>query len=483
MQYPSACSDGIPSALPSRTPHATHATHAPHAPPRGRRLRRAAGVALAGASLLFVAPARAANWFEIQGVSNPAWGRGKLSGWIEPVYTSKQAGTASNGLVPRPNLVGPRFSGSSEFSLQRAQLVARGRLNPDIDYYLGGEFGANGYTYGASGYSPKIIDAHVLFSHYVPGVRVEAGILRAPGPEEAMAGYMDYSFFPLFPTVVGQLMEPGFQARSQHYAATAGGGYLVPQASMSSNNGFRYPGVEATDWFRVRPRLELAYGVMLGEYGKAFEADTGNGPLFAARVQGSWLLGGGRGPYRNDVTGFAWYQHARPELNGQASTLQRSGFGLTLRRGFMQPGAQRLKLEYMRGSGDIAAPSPFVPTPGLAPALVDTTIYPGSDNTAHGYYLSAGVFVTRHVEIDARYDTYDRLPNLPAQERYFSNLGVGAQYHVTPLSRVVVEYFHRRVDVPHPEAIGPANSPARLLATSVAAAVGNELDVYAVISF
>ena len=450
---------------------------------RRRGLRRAASLALAGAGLCFAAPTWAANWFEVQGVSNPAWGRGKLMGWVEPDYTRKQADTARNGLVPRPNLVGPRFAGSDELGVQRAQLVARGRLHRGVDYFLAGEFGANGYTYGASGYSPKLIDAHVLLSHYVPGVRVEAGILRAPGPEEAMAGYMDYSFFSLFPTVVGQLMQPGFYARSQHYAPTAGAGYLVPSASMSSNNGFRYPGVEATDWFRVRPRLELAYGLMLGEYGKAFEADTGNGPLLAARVQGSWLLGGGKGPYRNDVTGFVWYQQARPELNGQGYAMHRSGFGLTLRHGFMRPGAQHLKLEYMRGSGLIAAPSPFVSTPGLAPALVDTTVYPGSNNTAHGYYLSAGVFVTRHVELDARYDVYDRLPNLPAQERDFRNLGVGVQYHFTPLTRVVVDYFHRRVGVPNPDAIGPANSPARLMATSVAAAVGNELDVYAVISF
>ncbi len=47
----------------------------------------------------------------------------------------------------------------------------------------------------------------------------------------------------------------------------------------------------------------------------------------------------------------------------------------------------------------------------------------------------------------------------------------------------MVDYFSRRVDIPNPDAIGPANSPARLLAQSTAAAVGNELDVYAIISF
>ena len=451
--------------------------------PRHRLRGRAAIAAAAGCCLAWSLPASAANWFETQGVSPPAFGKFHLGGWVEPDYTYKQADTARNGKVPRSNLVGPRFADSHAASIQRAQLIARGRLNPNIDYYVGAEFGENGYTYGPGGYSPKLIDGHVLFSNYIPGVRVEAGILRAPGPEDAMSGYPGYSFIALFPTVIGQLMEPSFYARSQHYAPAAAGGYLIPSTSMSSNNGFRYPGVEATDWFRVRSHLELAYGLMLGEYGKQFEADTANGPIVAGRLQASWLLGGGKGAFRNDLTGFVWYQQARPDLNGVANTMRRYGLGATLRRGFMVPGGRSLKFEYMRGSGDIVAPSPFLQAPGVLPAQYETTVYPGSNNTAHGYYLSAGVFVTRNIELDARYDYYDRLPNLPAQERTFANLGAGVQYHFSPLTRVVVDYFSRRVDIPNPGAIGPANSPARLLAQSTAAAVGNELDVYAIISF
>ena len=445
--------------------------------------RRARRALLAAGGLLWCAGAHAANWFEIQGVSPPGWGRAHVSGWIEPDYTAKQAGTARNGQVPRSNLVGPGFEHSSELSIQRAQLVVGGRLNPHVDYYVAGEFGDNGYTHDANGYSPKLIDGHVLLSGYVPGVRVEAGILRAPGPEAAMDGYPAYSFIALFPTVIGQLMQPSFYARSQHYASAGAGGYLIPGASMSTNNGFRYPGVEATDWFRPRPALELAYGLMLGEYGKQLEADTANGPIVAGRAQASWLFGGGRGAFRNDLTGFVWYQQARPQLNGSASTLRRSGLGVTLRQGYMVPGGRSLKFETMQGSGDIAAPSPFVAAPGLLPAQVDTIVYPGSNNTAHGYYLSGGLFVTRNIELDARYDYYDRLPNIAAQERSFRNLGVGVQYHFSPLSRVVLDYFSRRVDITHPEAIGPANSPARLLAQSTAAAMGNELDLYAIVSF
>ena len=446
------------------------------------RAARCIAVAALACSALAGPGAYAANWFELQGISNPAWGKAHLSGWIEPAYTRIDASEAANHHVPTSNLVGPEFDRSDLLTVQRARLSLRGKLDRRVDYFVSGEFGDNAFTRGGSGYAPRLYDANVMLSHTIPGDRVEAGLIRAPGPEDAMAGYMDYAFFAQLPVVIGQLMQPGFYSRSQHYVQAAGG-YLVPSASMSSNNGFHYPGVEATDWFMPRPNVELGYGVMLGEYGKVFTADTGNGPIAAARLQASWLLGGGKGPHRNDLTAFVWRQQARPSINGMSSSMQRDGFGIALHRGFMVPGASTLKLEYMEGRGLIVAPPPFQSAPGLLPAQQDSTVYAASSNQAHGYYASAGVFLTRRVELDARYDVYDRLPNLPAAERTFRNLGFGVQYHFTPLTRVVADYFVRHIGIPNPGAIGAPGSPARNLATSAAAATGNELSVYAVIAF
>ena len=426
--------------------------------------------------------ANAANWFELQGMSNPAWGKAHLSAWIEPAYTWIDSSAAANHHVPTSNLVGPEFDSSHLLTVQRARLSLRGKLDRNIDYFLSAEVGDNAFTRGGTGYAPKLYDGNVMLSNYIPGVRVEAGLIRVPGPEDAMSGYMGYAFFSQLPTVIGQMMQPSFYARSQHYVQI-GGGYLIPAALMSSNNGFHYPGIEATDWFHPRPDTELSYAVMLGQYGKAFTADTGNGPVAAARLQASWLLGGGKGPYRNDLTAFVWRQQARPTINGVSSSLQRDGLGIALRRGFMAPWATSLKVEYMEGRGYIVAPPPFQPAPGLLPAQQESIVYAGSNNLARGYYLSAGLFVTRNVELNARYDYYDRLPNLPAAERTFDNFGVGVQYHFTPLTRVVVDYFMRHVGIPNPGAIGAPGSPALTLANSAAAATGNELSAYAVIAF
>ncbi|MHB1581938.1 MAG: porin, partial [Acidithiobacillus sp.] len=106
-------------------------------------------------------------------------------------------------------------------------------------------------------------------------------------------------------------------------------------------------------------------------------------------------------------------------------------------------------------------------------------VYPGSQNTAHGYYVSGGLFVTRRVEVDLRYDYYNRLPNIAAQNRTFSTWAVGLQYHFTPLTRVILDYYVRSVGVPHPGAIKP--SPT--LAESIANSADNELALQAVIAF
>lgn len=438
-------------------------------------------------STIFCTTANAANWFEIQSSSLPAWGKGKLIGWVEPDYSSingPNVDVAGHSYPIKPNLVGPEFRDNSKLTMQRARLMLRGSLNPDISYFLAGEFGDNGYNYSNGKYSPHLIDAHITFSHYVPGVRIQAGIIRAPGPESAMQGYMGYNFLSVFPSVTGQLMQPNFYDKSTTYKINpANGGYLVPGANLSSVNGFRYPGIEALDWFSLKKNLELSYGVMLGSYGKQFESDSFNGPIVAGRLQLSYLYGGGGSFFRNDLTGFVWYQQARPQLNGISSTMKRSGFGVTYRQGYMKTGGRSLKAEYMSGTGNIAAPAPFNQEPGLVPAQYQTTFFPGSNNKASGYYLSAGLFVTPKIELIARYDYYDRLPNLPSQERIFKNTGFGVQYHVTPVTRIVVDYFIRKTNIPNPDAIGRPGSPPRVLATNLANSTGNEFDIYGIYAF
>jgi predicted porin len=78
-----------------------------------------------------------------------------------------------------------------------------------------------------------------------------------------------------------------------------------------------------------------------------------------------------------------------------------------------------------------------------------------------GGYLDFGYRVTPDIELDVRYDWYNRLTNLqPTDEFKFDTWTFGAQYFFTETTKVIVNYEKRNV-----EAVGyPASSPANEIA-------------------
>ena len=461
-------------------------------------MKKFAKLALCASIGLCTAPiANAANWFDIQTISLPEWGSGKLIGFVQPLYTDYTGSnlTASNNQTPKFNLVQPTSNQTSDLFVQRARLFVRGSINPDISYYVGTEMGQNGYDYSFGSYSPRLIDANVVFSNYIPGIRLEVGNIRAPGPEGAMEGFMDFNLLDMFPTGITQLMQPTFYNPSVAYAQithpiNTGQPYAVPAANVSGNNGFRYPGVQAEDWFMVAPQTEVAYGLMLADYGRLFDQGTSNGPIIAGRLQASYLLDDPetikscdycKRFFRNDLTGFVWAQQAHPSIMGVESTMKRDGFGMTFRDGYMQRGGLNIKAEYFEGSGNIVAPAVFNTFPGAQTQLTNELVYIGSQNKASGYSASAGYFLDKNWELVARYDYYDRLPNLADQERIFKDKAVMAVYHMTPMNKIVVDYIDRSLGIPNPGAI-PAG-PQRALAESIAGSIGNQFDIWAVFAF
>lgn len=437
------------------------------------------GVMLGG--FLATQCAFAANWFDVQTISLPEWGSGHFLSFIQPALTDYLDFQPVRGHVPKSDLVLPGYATDSNIQIQRARFFVRGGFNSNISYYVGAEAGQNQFAYSFQRYAPRVIDANVSFSNYIPGVRFEAGVIRVGGPEAAMQAFMDFTFFGAFENVIGQLMQPAFYKKNVMYSSAGNGGYSVPGADISGVNGFRYPGVQVYDWFRPSKNVELTYAAMYGEYGRQLESETYNGRIEAGRLQVSYLLGDGGGRYyRDDITAFVWAQHADPQLNGVANAMRRDGFGLTYRSKFMHPGGTNVKAEYIEGAGNIAVPAAFNSAPGLTAAQYDATFYPASSNTARGYYGTVGLFATRNVEYNLRYDYYDRLPNLPAQERIFKTLGAGFTYHFSQTKRVVLDYFHRNLDIPNPGAIPAAQ---RVFAQSVANQTGNAIFLYGIYTF
>ncbi|MEL5847965.1 MAG: porin [Candidatus Igneacidithiobacillus chanchocoensis] len=421
---------------------------------------------------IFLSPtAQAANWFKLQGISPakaPLFG---VSGFIEPTIWAQ--GATEDGLlheVPHINLIGPDFSYGTTASILRARIMFRGNINPNISYFLGGEFGNNGFTHVRGDYQPGLIDGHVTFS-YLPGARVELGLIRAPSAEGAIRGFMAYNFV-LSSNVINQLADqPMFN--SAYVTKPTAAGYLIPGTENLGANGFRYPGAMAFDWFRNGP-WEFSYGAMLGMYGTVAAGNQSNQPMEAVRLQEDYILGG-KGPYRSNIQAGIWYQHAVPRWDGRNYNMNRYGIDATYRQGFMHPLARLLRFQYIHGNGWIDAPSAFSKSVSIEKqtALYQTQLYPDMSNKAWGYMVEGGLFLTKNIEVNLRYDYYNRLPNNPAQNRIFKTYAVGLQYHFTPLTKLMAGYYFRTLDVPHPKATSQ----------SVADAVDNVFALQAMISF
>ncbi|MBU2839875.1 porin [Acidithiobacillus thiooxidans] len=429
---------------------------------------------IVAAAMLGLSPlAHAANWFELQGISPakaPIFG---VSGFIEPSLYAQPGNEDSleNNQIPHIDLIAPGFSQSTTANILRARIMLRGNLNKHISYFFGGEFGDNGFTHVRGGYQPGLIDGHFTFS-YIPGARIEAGLIRAPSAEGAMQGFMSYNFV-LSSTMIGQLMQqPMYNSRNPYKINTKLNAYLINGQQTLGVNAFRYPGIMAFDWFR-NGHWEFTYGAMIGMFGTVAAGNQSSSPLYAARLQEAYIFGG-KGPFRSDVQAGIWYQHASPELNDTSYSMNRYGVDVQYLQGYMHQWGRQFRFQYMRGTGWISAASAFSSAPGLAAPLTNTQLYPGSQNTANGYMLEGGLFLTKHIEANLRYDYYDRLPNDPAQQRIFKTWAIGLQYHFTPLTKIMAGYYFRTLDVPH---------QPNPVANSISDAVDNEFAMQAMIAF
>ncbi|MBU2836029.1 porin [Acidithiobacillus thiooxidans] len=429
---------------------------------------------IVAAAMFGVSPlAHAANWFELEDTSPATAPLIGVSGFIEPsIYAqSGQEDAYEHDQIPHINLISPGFSQSTTANILRARIMFRGNLNKHISYFFGGEFGDNGFTHVRGGYQPGLIDGHFTFS-YIPGAKIEAGLIRAPSAEGAMKGYMSYNFV-LPSSVIGQLVQQRMYNSGNPYTLNPKlNAYLINSQESLGVNGYRYPGIMAFDWFRNGP-WEFSYGTMVGMYGTVAAGNQSNSPLYAARLQEAYILGG-KGPFRSDVQAGIWYQHASPELDNTSYSMNRYGVDLQYLQGYMHQWGRQFRFQYIRGNGWISAPPAFSSFPGLQQPLTNTQLYPGSQNRANGYMLEAGLFLTKHIEANLRYDYYDRLPNDPTQQRIFKTWAIGLQYHFTPLTKIMAGYYFRTLNVPH---------QPNPVADSISNVVDNEFAMQAIISF
>ena len=485
-------------------------------------MKRQSLLTAAVAAACFVGSAHATNWFQLQGTEPSGIAAPfHLFGFIQPTYEDT-GGTAVTGLggaakpfnnaVPKFNEVAPQDTSMSSFNMLRARIAVRGTVTPisnKIDYFIMAEFGNNGYTYSNGSYTPRLTDASVTFNE-IPGMRVRVGLFKTPGPEEVLQGIPDFDYIN-FTNVSAQLILNQFvtglaYAPSSPTQGVGKGGFLVNSAPI---NAGRDQGIQLFDWFNNGP-WQFAYAAMIGNGAPLYANAQSNSASYYGRLQESYIFHHSKGPHQAGITAWVWGHLGHQTLDVGATepnpagsgtvpsggftqqnyTFKRYGLGAQYRSGFMTPGALRVTGELMRGTGWIIAPAGFAgpvggPTCGSAnnnsSGLCTETLYPGANNAAVGGYIETGFFVTKHWDLEARYDQYDRMTNNPGLERIFKTTTLGVQYYISPMARVTFNYAINRIDIPHLSAVGSAAAQSN--ASAVASAKNNTIALQTTLLF
>ena len=475
-------------------------------------MKRQSLLTAAVAAACFVGSAHATNWFQLQGTEPSGIAAPfHLFGFIQPTYQDT-GGTAVtglkgpkaapfNGAVPKFNEVAPQDTSMSSFNMLRARIAVRGTVTPisnKIDYFIMAEFGNNGYTYSNGSYTPRLTDASVTFNE-IPGMRVRVGLFKTPGPEEVLQGIPDFDYIN-FTNVSAQLILNQFIG-SAPAMATGPGAYAVQAAPIDAG---RDQGVQLFDWFNNGP-WQFAYAAMIGNGAPLYYNAQSNSTSYYGRLQESYIFHHSKGPHQAGITAWVWGHLGHQALDvedtaggytRQNYTFKRYGAGAQYRSGFMTPGAVRVTGELMRGTGWILAPAAFLTsaaynsTPvgcGSTNPVCTETLYPGANNAAVGGYIETGFFVTKHWDLEARYDQYDRMTNNPGLERVFKTTTLGVQYYISPMARITLNYAFNRINVPHLSAIkGPTPTATAALqnnASAIASARDNTIALQTTLFF
>lgn len=409
----------------------------------------------AGLAACLIAPAAdAANWLSLQGLEKPgAAGRAKVWGFIQPEYQSTSGSLLDagpwSGQKAIFNQMRPNLSTNKGFNNFRSRIGVRGTgmpLDSNVNYFILAEFGNNGITAQGGG-SVKVTDASITLNH-IPNAHIRVGTFKTPGSEEGLQAIHVFDYINFTGAVNGLLLERFFNgdgADTFHNSggnSGAGGDVNRPNGPVGA---FRDTGIQVFNTFHKKD-WEHSYAVMIGNGNGITRSDNDDNQetyLYWSSEQ----VYAGKGARRQGLKFFIWNQSGKRTLttNGAGEyDRDRMGLGATFKKGKL-----RGAFEYITADGMIFNGTDGGSVPGQAsPAGVLASFNVATSGEADGYYLHAGYAVTPKLELDARYDVYNRLTDSVAGERVFDTLTLGAQYFFNKKSRAIVNYEMRDADAP-----------------------------------
>jgi len=442
----------------------------------------AACTAMLGGVSGVVTTANAANWLMLQGTEKPgAAPRAKVWGFIQPTYLStkdtKLPAGGHAGQRSQFNTHQPDLASASTFQILRARLGVRGiamPLDSNVNYFLLAEMGNNGLTaVGGSSGSVKLTDATVTLNH-IKGMRVRLGQMKVPMAEELYQGIMTFNY--INPSNFGnqQLIERPFwtTGTSLCNAGSSQANYLrfcngdANTQFRSSAVAVRDTGIQLFDTFKSDGGWEHSYALLYGNGGA--NKDNRDGEYDTTVYWSSEKVFSGKGPWRDHMKFLAWNISGKRTiydagtLNTAATTLEDaekvydrnlSGIGF-----IYQKDKIRFWAELMRADGMIFNGSTNGAVPGAVNAAGDVSQFLISPTgKSDGGYIDFGYKITPKIELDIRYDWYNRVTNLAANaERFYATTTLGVQYKFNKKTKLLVNYEIREFDSPNtPDASAP----------------------------
>lgn len=401
---------------------------------------------------LIATPVWGANWLLLQG-TEPGDKPLRIFGFIQPEYEvtqdSELAAGPWTGQDAAFNQIPPGLDTSSNFSLRRARLGARGAIpqQPQINYFLLVEFGDNGLTNADSG-SAKLTDASVTLN-YLPGARIRAGQFKMPIGEEGwqaigVINYVNYT------SVTSQLVLERFFDSADGFEGNPA------NAFNGATSGFRDIGIQVFDAFRVG-KWEHSYAAVVANGNGIARSDNDDNKdvyLYGSTER----IFAGKGGRRQGAKLFGWWQDGERTLDAgpQQGEFDRTryGVGATLRLGKWRASSEYIKADGMIFTGaDGGAVPGSVSNDGTRVASFNIA----PEEEADGYFFDVGYRILPKLELDFRYDRLNRATEDESAERRFDTFTLGFQYFLHKNTRITVNYEFREAEAPNLAGDAPPN--------------------------
>jgi len=419
---------------------------------------------LGTALLICASTVHSANWLALQGTEPDGQSnRANVWGFIQPEYQSTSGTPIKAGPWKGNNAVfnqiGPDLKTNKTFSIRRARIGVRGTgfpLDNKVNYFFLAEFGNNGITRPAGGTgSAKVTDASVTLSH-IPGARIRVGQFKTPGADEGLQAIHVFDYVNFTGVTNGLLLERFFDGDGSDTSTSGkppiGTGIDNPNTPNGPVSAFRDIGIQVFDIFKVG-EWEHSYAIMYGNGNGITRADNDDNKETYLYLSTEWVFGG-KGGRRQGWKMFVWNQDGKRTLIGTDANGKgeydrtRRGLGTTFRKGKYRAAFEYITADGMIVNGTDGAAVPGTPFTDGAGNTTTASVNVETKGEADGWYGHFGYMVLPKLELDLRYDIFNRMTNDAKLERKLETVTLGAQYFFNQKSRVILNYEFRDAEAP-----------------------------------